>query len=82
MVMSSLLTIVARILLLDQMIFIQILQEINVPHPLDTILDIWIKKMPLIGQPDKRKLMSKCDYFSMKENNLSYQKLVVAMKFF
>lgn len=60
MVMSSYLVIVARILILDQMVFIQTLQELNIPQPLDTLLDIWIKKMPLIGQPDKRKLLSKC----------------------
>lgn len=58
MVMSSYLTIVARILILDRMVFIQVLQDLNIPNPLDIILDIWIKKMPLIGQPDKRKLMS------------------------
>lgn len=59
MVMCSYLTIVARVLILDQMTFIQVLQELNVPQPFETILDIWIKKMPLIGQPDKRKLLSK-----------------------
>lgn len=57
MVMSSYLAIVARILILDQMVFIQVLQELNIPSPLDAILDIWIKKMPLIGHPDKRKLL-------------------------
>lgn len=57
MVMSSYLAIVARILILDQMVFIQVLQELNMPAPLDLILDIWIKKMPLIGHPDKRKLL-------------------------
>lgn len=57
MVMSSYLAIVARILILDQMVFIQVLQELNIPTPLDSILDIWIKKMPLIGHPDKRKLL-------------------------
>lgn len=41
------------------MTFSQVLQELNIPTPLETILDVWIKKMPLIGQPDKRKLLSK-----------------------
>lgn len=54
-----LLAIVARILILDSMAFIEVLQELNIPSPLETILDIWIQKMPLIGQPDKRKLLSK-----------------------
>lgn len=59
MVMSSYLSIVSRILLMDSMVFIQVLQELNMPSPLETILDIWIQKMPLIGQADKRKLLSK-----------------------
>lgn len=54
-----LLAIVGRILILDSMAFIEVLQELNIPSPLETILDIWIQKMPLIGQPDKRKLLSK-----------------------
>lgn len=59
MVMGSYLSIVARLLLLNQMVFIQVLQELNVPTPFESIMDIWIRKMPLIGQPDKRKLLSK-----------------------
>lgn len=54
-----LLAIVGRILILDSMAFIEVLQELNMPSPLETVLDIWIQKMPLIGQPDKRKLLSK-----------------------
>lgn len=53
------LAIVGRILILNSMTFIEVLQELNMPSPLETILDIWIQKMPLIGQPDKRKLLSK-----------------------
>lgn len=69
MVMSSYLVIVARTLILDQMVFIQVLQELNLPNPLEAILDIWIRKMPLIGQPDKRKLLSKFDKI---ENSLRF----------
>lgn len=58
MVMSSYLCIVARVLLLNQMIFIEVLQEMNILTPFETLMDIWIRKMPLIGQPDKRKLLS------------------------
>lgn len=53
-----LLAIVGRVLILNSMTFIEVLQELNMPSPLETILDIWIQKMPLIGQPDKRKLLS------------------------
>lgn len=59
MVMSSYLSIVARVLLLNQTMFIQVLQGLNIQAPFETFMDIWIQKMPLIGQPDKRKLLSK-----------------------
>lgn len=59
-VMTEYLTIVARILILDPIVFTQVLQEINIPEPLDVVLDVWLTKMPLIGQSDKKKLMSKC----------------------
>lgn len=58
MVMSSYLSIVARVLILDQMTFIRVLQELNIPNPFEKLMDIWIRKMPVIGQPDKRKLLS------------------------
>lgn len=58
MVASAYLSIVARVLILDQSTFIQVLQELSIPTPFETLLDIWIRKMPLIGQPDKRKLLS------------------------
>lgn len=58
-VMTEYLTIVARILILDPMAFNQLLQELNIPQPLDVILDVWLTKMPLIVQSDKTKLMSK-----------------------
>lgn len=70
MVMSSYLTIVARVLMLNQMTFIQVLQELNIPSPLETILDIWILKMPLIGQPDKRKLLSMFDIYQIHSINI------------
>lgn len=57
-VMTEYLTIVARILILDPMVFNQLLQELNIPQPLDVILDVWLTKMPLIVQSDKTKLMS------------------------
>lgn len=57
-VMTEYLTIVARTLILDPIVFTQVLQEINVPNPLDVILDVWLTKMQLIVQSDKTKLMS------------------------
>lgn len=64
MVMSAYLTIVARVLILDQCTFIQVLQEQEIANPLETLLDTWIQKMPLIGQPDKRKLLSMSNTFA------------------
>lgn len=59
MVMSMYLTIIARILILDQVTFSQILQGITATEPMEKILDVWISKMPLVTQQDKRKLLSK-----------------------
>lgn len=57
MVMSSYLAVVGRVLIIDQTVFFQAVQEVNIPDPLERILDIWLKKMPLIGHPEKRKLL-------------------------
>lgn len=72
MVMSSYLSILARVLLLNQTVFIQVLQELNVINPFETIIDVWLRKMPLIGQPEKRKL---CSMFSrvLKESQQKQQ---------
>lgn len=58
MVMTMYLAIVARVLIIDQNVFSQVLQEINIPQFLDKLLDVWISKMPLVTQPEKRKLLS------------------------
>lgn len=58
MVMTMYLTIVARILIIDQNVFIQVLQELNVPQFMERILDVWLLKMPLVSQPEKQKLLS------------------------
>lgn len=58
MVMTMYLTIVARVLLLNQAAFSQVLQEMNTTQPLEQILDVWVSKMALVSQHDKRKLLS------------------------
>lgn len=63
MVMSSYLSILARVLLVNQMVFIQVLQELNIPNPFERIIDVWLRKMPLIGQPEKRKLCSMLKFY-------------------
>lgn len=57
MVMSSYLSVVGRVLIIDRSTFFEVVQELNIPEPLDRVLDIWLKKMPLIGHPEKRKLL-------------------------
>lgn len=59
MVMTMYLAIVARILIIDQVTFSEVLQELNIPQLFETILDVWIAKMPLVSQSEKRKLLSK-----------------------
>lgn len=59
MVMTMYLAIVARVLIVDQSVFIQVLQEVNDTNFLERMLDVWINKMPLVTQLDKRKLLSK-----------------------
>lgn len=59
MVMTMYLAIVARVLIVDQNVFIQVLQEINETNFLERMLDVWINKMPLVTQLEKRKLLSK-----------------------
>lgn len=59
MVMTMYLAIVARVLIIDQNVFIQVLQEVNDTNFLERMLDVWINKMPLVTQLEKRKLLSK-----------------------
>lgn len=58
MVMTMYLAIVARVLIIDQNVFIQVLQEVNDSNFLERMLDVWINKMPLVTQLEKRKLLS------------------------
>lgn len=71
MVMTMYLAIVARVLIIDQNVFIQVLHEVNEPNFLERILDVWINKMPVVTQLDKRKLLSKCYFRSAKANCLN-----------
>lgn len=59
LVMTTYLSIVSRILLLDQVVFSNVLQEMNTTQSLEKILDAWITKMSLVTQLEKRKLLSR-----------------------
>lgn len=56
--MTMYLAIAARVLIIDQNVFIHVLQEVNETQFLERMLDVWINKMPLVTQLDKRKLLS------------------------
>uniref|UniRef100_A0A1B0GAA7 Importin N-terminal domain-containing protein n=1 Tax=Glossina morsitans morsitans TaxID=37546 RepID=A0A1B0GAA7_GLOMM len=58
MVMGMYLTIVARVLLISQQVFMDVIREVQSPNALEIILDVWIAKMPLITEVEKRKLFS------------------------
>lgn len=59
MVMTMCLAIISRVLIADQNVFIQVLQDVNEANFLERLLDVWIQKMPLVTQLEKRKLLSK-----------------------
>lgn len=81
MVMSSYLAIVARVLIIDQIVFVQVVQELNVPNAFDTLLDVWLKKMPLIGHSEKRKLLGLALASLLTvQNNSIYQRFEVLLQ--
>lgn len=63
MVMSMYLSVIARVLLISSDAFSEAImnasQLIRDTHQsvLNTILDVWISKMPCVSQPEKRKLL-------------------------
>lgn len=59
MLMGMYLTILARVLIINQNVFTEVVNELQLPNALETILDVWIVKMPLSGEvTEKRKLFS------------------------
>lgn len=60
MVFGSYITILARVFLYDQNLFIQFLPGgvADFPGNFEKLMDIWLNRMPLITQPEKKKLLS------------------------
>ncbi|XP_055902462.1 importin-11 [Eupeodes corollae] len=58
MVMSTYLTIVARVLIINQSVFSDVILKLSLPNSLETIIDVWNAKMPLVSELEKRKLLS------------------------
>ncbi|XP_005191472.2 importin-11 [Musca domestica] len=68
MLMGMYLTMVARVLLISQQVFMEVIQELQQPNALETILDVWITKMPLVTELEKIKLFSLA-FLSIFSNN-------------
>lgn len=68
MLMGMYLTMVARVLLISQQVFMEVIQELQQPDALETILDVWITKMPLVTELEKLKLFSLA-FLSIFSNN-------------
>lgn len=60
MVFGSYITILGRVFLYDQSLFVQFLPGgvADFPNSFEKLLDIWLNRMPLITQPEKKKLLS------------------------
>lgn len=59
MVMTLYLAIMARVLIVNQNVFNQVIQELNSPRAFEQLLDVWIAKMASVTSTDKRKLLGK-----------------------
>lgn len=59
-VFRSYITIVARVFLYDQNLFVQFLPggTANFPANFEKLLDIWLIRMPIVTEPEKKKLLS------------------------
>lgn len=55
--MTTLLTIISRILLLDKRIFEEVIQSMNVEQPFEKIMEVWLYKMPLVTPSEPKKLL-------------------------
>ncbi|XP_023294362.2 importin-11 [Lucilia cuprina] len=68
MLMGMYLTMVARVLLISQQVFMEVIQELQQPDALEKILDVWITKMPLVTELEKLKLFCLA-FLSIFSNN-------------
>lgn len=57
MVMSLYLAIAARALLINQSVFSEVLQGLKVEKAFEQILDVWIARMILVTNKEKKKLL-------------------------
>lgn len=57
MVMTLQLTLMARVMIVNQNVFFQVIQELQSPNAFEQLLDIWLSKMSSVLHSDKRKLL-------------------------
>lgn len=74
------LMIVARVLLSDRFTFMEIVQSLPHANALEVILDVWIEKMPLITDLEKRKLFSLAFMSVFSNDRILLQRFPLIMK--
>lgn len=57
MVMSLYLAIVSRTLLISQNVFSEVVQAMHSPCGFEKVLDVWLARMPVVVNRDKKKLL-------------------------
>lgn len=57
MLMSMYLGLVARTLLINQMVFSEVLQGLSQRDPFEKILEVWLNRMSCVTSKDKKKLL-------------------------
>lgn len=60
MVLALQLTLMARVLIINQNVFFQVIQDLQSPLAFEQLLDVWISKMSSVLHSEKRKLLGKC----------------------
>lgn len=63
MVMTLHLTLMARVLIVNQNVFFQVIQELQSPRAFEQLLDVWISKMSSVTHSDKRKLLGELEIY-------------------
>lgn len=58
MIMSLYLALLARTLLINQMVFGEVLEMVTVQNAFEQILDVWLNRMPCVVNKDKKKLLA------------------------
>lgn len=81
MVMSLYLGIIARTLLINQMVFSEVLQGLSMRNAFEHILDVWVARMPCVTNKDKKKLLGLALASLLTvQNDLVYERMPTIVK--